>query len=353
MSQQNNNTMNRSESNGVRKMTGAMRGMTIRPKRKRVSSLLQTTKKRQSVYTSPSPSVRREAAQLGQSRLNAYARKAAGIAAQARANAARAARAARAATVIKARLKGTITRKKIILSLFKRDLQSNLETGNSEYYGNLIDKIIAVTPLMIKNLPRYRHEHGGQNPTYKNFKSKVDTHIGQCHVSPTNLPLNYLKYMINALYDASKKYHALKPSEKNDYMVRAAYNLKGNPCIENFLESIQSSFYEPAMNWLGTSKKFTPLRFPADNNNKNRYLNTIAMAIGSYITPNTRLKLQRLKNNKERINRFWNIIKLKQLSAVNSNGNPMFIAVKNYNTNGKIFKKSGIKAANYVTKNQL
>ena len=67
------------------------------------------------------------------------------------------------------------------------------------------------------------------------------------------------------------------------------------------------------------------------------------------LTNTTKTQLKNLNTNNARIQRFWNVVKNKQLSVVNANGNPAFIAVKNYNTNGKIFKNSGPSAANYVT----
>ncbi len=256
-----------------------------------------------------------------------------------------------AATVISKRWRAHVEKRFKDLQAFKKDLQSHMDTNNNKsYYGSLIDKIATQTMKILKDLEQYNLRYG-ELPTYTNFKHRVNTNIGPCHVEITDLPVPYLKNIVNGLYFVSHEYSKMSASKKVAYMSRAAYEMGGRPCIENFIEALQSSLYEPAMLWTG--RNITPLVFPARTPNRSAYLGVMARAIGSYITNNTRAKLVALPSNNARIKKFWSVVKNKQLSVINANGNPAYIAVKNYNKNGRTFKNSGPEAANYVTLNEL
>jgi hypothetical protein len=254
---------------------------------------------------------------------------------------------ATAATVIQTKWRTFVRERIQKLERFKTDLVSHLPTNtNKRYYSSLIDNIVSQTGIILRMLKDYINTRG-HFPFYTEFKMVVNTRIGPCHMTNRNLPIQYLKKIINGLFYVSHEYSKMNPTQKDEYMKRAVSEIGGRPCLENFIEALQSALYEPSMTWTG--RNIIPLAFPAELSNKDRYLSVLAKSIGSYMTNTTKTQLKNLNTNNARIQRFWNVVKNKQLSVVNANGNPAFIAVKNYNTNGKIFKNSGPSAANYVT----
>jgi hypothetical protein len=257
----------------------------------------------------------------------------------------------RTATVIQRQWRAHVAKRFTDLQKFKTDLQSHLTTNNNRtYYGSLIEKIASQTRKIIQDFREYTIQVG-QPPTYVNFKNRVTRNIGPCHVSETNMPIPYLKNFVNGLYFVSNEYSKMSPSRKAAYMTRVVSEIGGRPCIENFMEALQSALYEPTLTWSG--RNISPLLFPARTPNRSTYLALVARALGTYMSNKTKAELRALPTNNARIQKFWNVIKNKQLSVVNHNGNPAYIAVKNYNVNGRVFKNSGAEAANYVTLNYL
>lgn len=251
------------------------------------------------------------------------------------------------ATIIQKGWRDYLQDRKKKLEAFKTDLQGYLNTNtNKVYYVSLIDKISTETPKILRDLDKYAL-YFGMFPTYVNFKNRVNRSIGPCHVVETNLPVDYLKKFINGLYFASNEYSKMSPVNKDKYMRRVVKEIGGRPCIENFLEAIQSSLYDENMNWLG--RNITPLLFPARNQNKSKYLNVLAKATGSYMTNKKRAELKALPNNNARLQKFWNAVKNKQISVINQNGKAAFVLVSNYNRNGLVFKNSGDDAAAFIT----
>jgi len=257
----------------------------------------------------------------------------------------------RTATVIQRRWRARVAERYRKLQNLKTDLQSQLNTNtNKNYYGSLIEKIASKTLKILRDLDTHMLQLR-QMPTYVNFKNRVHHNIGPCHVTETNLPVPYLKNFINGLYFVSNEYSKMSPRRKASYIATVVNEIGGRPCIENLMEALQSALYEPTMVWTG--RNISPLLFPARSPNRSAYLSLLARSIGSYMSNTTRAELRALSTNQARIQKFWNVVKNKQLSVVNQNGNPAYIAVKNYNNQGRVFKNSGPAAANYVTLNYL
>lgn len=259
-----------------------------------------------------------------------------------------------AAKVITAASKVSLAKRDQKLINFQRDLIAsfpNNKNENRNFYGKLIDKIIPIGKQMIKAITR------NGEPTLNSFKTVMAEHIGQCHINKTNmLSRPYLKFLIESIYAASNKYSKLNNKDKRVYMTRVQTNLEGFPCVDNLVEALTSSFYDPLMVWTGRRPTIL-LTIPRTEGSNDEYLAIMARAIGSYLSSEPRLKNNVNKRStinqmkalqpENRLNRFWKLTRQKNLQ-VNINENPTFIPVKNYNINGRIFKNSGYKAANYL-----
>ena len=170
-------------------------------------------------------------------------------------------------------------------------------------------------------------------------QNKITTLIGPCHITPEQVPRQYLSSMYNQLKYVTNEYSKFSSGQKKKYRDVLSDKLGERPCIENLLDGMADAIATSAFEWKGKSKMFEVTPLVANNS---RYLShLIGPAIISWYSTlsNNNKKSLENKNLNARKQLFWNMIKSRNVVVMSNNG-PGYSKVKNYNVNGKRFKSS-------------
>jgi len=227
-------------------------------------------------------------------------------------------------------------------------LESLHRDGRFEYYVKVLAKLETRVPEVLGRI-------------VNDPQGTITKMIGVCHFSTrpqarvqnvTNVrkslkalrkkdPREYLMGLRRQFAYVSRAYNKMNPPQRKEYRDRLHSELSGRPCLENMLDSLVKALVKPEFVWLGKTKAYenTPLV-----TNNARYLGPKGLmntAVTTWALSKNRPTNWNSKNVNTRKAMFWNMVKNLPVAMVQRgtivNGTP-----RNYNVNGKLFKKSNL-----------
>jgi hypothetical protein len=242
----------------------------------------------------------------------------------------------------------------------KRSIQEFLNSQNKNKFS-LLNRIKTTRSFTTNNARRREYAHTLERFVRK-YMEPICSHPvlhGRTIQSINESAINYvdglignLRFVVNKYYQDKKKYDNKRTNTEllrsivfmyNNYEMRYFKELGEKiavlPCIDNALEEMSGLTLGETFQWGGKNATKYLLK-PGNHANYTRLLNNHIVRVMNSLENNNKTRFNKASSN-VKSNMLWNKIKGKQVSILNESGRngPMpFIALSQYNTNGKIFK---------------